>query len=92
MASYSEKQKKAVWDKADKIRGKDPDKYRKDPYGNVLFYNSYGKYSPMGWVIDHIKPKGHGGSRATRNLQALKSSVNQAKSDSLTKRSRHSKR
>ena len=84
--------KDTVWNKAPKIRGKIPSKYRRDPYGNEMYYNSYGKDSAMGWEIDHIKPKAKGGSNATRNLQALNTEVNREKGDSLKKRSRHSKR
>ncbi len=84
--------KDTVWSKAQKIRSKDPEKYRKDPYGNTMYYSSYGKDSGMGWEIDHIKPKALGGSDATRNLQALKTRVNREKGDSRNKRSRHSKR
>ncbi len=79
-----------VWDKADEIRGKNPDLYRKDAYGNPIFRHSYGKNTEMGWQIDHIKAVAQGGSDNMRNLQALKSSINQSKGDSLKKKSRHS--
>ncbi len=82
--------KDVVWKKAKPIRGKDPAKYRQDPYGNEMNYDSYGKDSGKGWEIDHIKPKARGGSDATVNLQALKTSVNRDKGDSLKKKSRHS--
>ena len=85
-------QRDRVWNKADNIPSKDPDKYREDPYGNEMFYNSYGKDSPMGWQVDHIKPTSRGGSDHTVNLQALNSQVNREKGNSLKKRSRHSKR
>jgi hypothetical protein len=45
--------KDVVWSKADKVKGKNPDVYRRDPYGNELYYSSYGKYSEKGWHIDH---------------------------------------
>ncbi len=80
-----------VWDKAKKIRGKDPEKYRKDPAGNTMFFDSHGKSSGMGWDVDHIKPKSRGGSDSTRNLQSLNSGLNRSKGDSLVKKSRHSK-
>ncbi len=89
MATNDQKQK--AWDNATTVRGKDPDRYRQDPYGNVLYKPSYGKSSEMGWDVDHITPKSRGGSDATRNLQALNSSVNRSKGDSLQKKSRHSK-
>ena len=81
-----------VWNKAKTIRGKDPAKYRQDPYGNVLYYASYGKDSKMGWEIDHIKPREDGGSDHLRNLQALSTRVNREKGASRKKRRRHSKR
>ncbi|MEG9861859.1 MAG: DNA methyltransferase [Parvularculales bacterium] len=81
--------KDKIWKLAKPIRGKDPEIYRQDPYGNELRYDSYGKNSKKGWVIDHIKPVARGGSEAIRNLQALKTSVNLAKGDSLNKKSRH---
>lgn len=83
--------KDAVWDKAKKISGKDPSTHRQDPYGNTLYYGSHGKSSEMGWDVDHIKPQSQGGSDSVRNLQALQSSVNRSKGDSLVKKSRHSK-
>lgn len=84
-------QKEKAWNNAKKVPGKDPTKYRQDPYGNTMYKLSYGKCSSMGWEVDHIKPKSRGGSDSTRNLQALNSFVNKCKGDSLVKRSRHSK-
>lgn len=88
MARESKKDK--AWDLAKKVRGKDPDKYRKDPYGSLMYHGSYGKNTDMGWELDHIKPTSRGGSSATRNLQALNVSVNRGKGDDMRKRSRHS--
>ena len=81
--------KNVVWSKAEKINGKNPNVYRKDPYGNELYYGSYGKYSEKGWQIDHIKPKNLGGSDDIKNLQALHSSTNASLSDSNIKHNRH---
>ena len=80
-----------VWQKSKKIRGKSPNLYRKDPYGNVMYRNSYGKDSNLGWEIDHIRPKSKGGSDATRNLQALNTGINRCKGADGRKKSRHSK-
>ena len=70
-----------VWEKASRVYGKDPDKFRRDTMGNVICYSSYGKYSPMGWHIDHIRPQAKGGSDSPRNLQVLQSLANIRKSD-----------
>lgn len=87
----SKKTAEKVFLKAVKVIGKDPSLYRKDPYGNVMYKHSHGKSTKMGWDIDHIKPKSRGGSDCMRNLQALNSSVNRSKGNSLKKKSRHSK-
>lgn len=81
--------KDKVWGLAKPIRGCDPNVYRQDPYGHRICYNSYGKNTPMSWDIDHIKPQNRGGSDSIRNLQALQSSTNRSKQDSLVKKSRH---
>lgn len=84
-------QQKKAWENAKKIRGKDPDLYRKDPYGNIMYKPSYGLDSSMGWEVDHIKPKSLGGADSTRNLQALNTEINKEKGDTRVKKSRHSK-
>ena len=84
-------QKDKAWSNAKTVRGKDPDIYRQDPYGNLMYKPSYGKSTDMGWEVDHIKPKSKGGSDATRNLQALNTGVNRGKGDDQRKKSRHSK-
>lgn len=84
-------QKEKAWNNAKTIRNKDKDVYRQDSYGNTMYKPSHGRSSEMGWDVDHIKPKSKGGSDATRNLQALNSSVNRSKGDLLVKKSRHSK-
>lgn len=85
----TEEEIEKVWKKAKPIRGEDPNKYRQDPYGNKINRNSFGKNSEMGWEVDHIKPSSRGGSDSIRNLQALKTSINRVKGDSLVKKSRH---
>jgi len=89
MATKEQKQK--VWEKAKEIPNKNPNLYRKDPYGNIIYKKSYGKNSPMGWEVDHIKPKSRGGSDSIKNLQALNTKVNREKRDTTIKKSRHSK-
>lgn len=76
--SYKGK-KELVWDKGKKIRGKNPDLYRKDKEGNVLYKHSYGMYSEMGWNIDHSKPIDKGGTDHLNNLQPLNSKENSRK-------------
>ena len=60
--NYSDDDKKNVWEKAKSINNKNPNSYRLDPYGNQICYRFYGKDTPQGWQIDHIKPISKGGS------------------------------
>ena len=87
----SEDVKIKVWDKATKIKNKNPDKYRKDPYGKIIYFSNFNKNTEMGWTIDHIKPLNKGGSNDILNLQALQTKINISKADTLVKKSRHSK-
>ena len=82
--------KDTVWNLAKPIKNKDPSKFKQDPYGDQICKSSYGKTTEQGWQIDHIKPQAKGGSDNIKNLQALKSTTNNKKSDSLVKKSRHS--
>lgn len=56
MSNFSKERLGQIWDKGQAIRGKNPDLYRRDRYGNVMYRPSYGKTSNMGWNIDHSKP------------------------------------
>ena len=77
----TEIQKQKAWNNADKIRGKNPNLYRKDPYGNTIYKSSYGLKSEMGWEIDHKHPSSKGGTDSPRNLQAVQWQENREKSD-----------
>jgi len=68
-------------DKAKKIRGKDPNLYRRDEEGNELYKPSYGKQGEKSWEIDHRKPKSKGGTDSRRNLRILQTEANRNKSD-----------
>ncbi len=78
--SYQSK-KDQVWEKGAKVRGKDSALYRKDAQGNVMYYHSYGKYSNMGWNIDHSKPQSKGGTDHLNNLNPVNSRLNSSKGD-----------
>ena len=87
--AFSREMINKVWEKAKKIPGKDRTKYRRDPYGNPLRYENYGKNCKTGWDIDHIMPLSRGGSNNIRNLQALQVATNRKKGNTLKKKSRH---
>ena len=70
-----------AWEKATPIRGKNPDVYRKDVYGNTIRKPSYGTHGEYGWELDHKKPISKGGSDSTQNIQPLHWEENREKSD-----------
>jgi hypothetical protein len=69
----------SVWNKGKIINGKDPNKYREDKMGNVIYKSSYGKDSAMGWNIDHSKPIAKDGTNHLNNLQPLQTAQNKSK-------------
>lgn len=70
-----------VWNKADKIRGKSANEYRKDKYGNIIQYSQYKEHVKTGWHIDHSKPISKDGSDHPNNLQAMQWYENEIKSN-----------
>ena len=77
--AYTKEERDKIWDKGAIIKGKDPNKYRKDVNGKVMYKPSYGKFSEMGWNVDHKKAKANGGSDSLRNLQPMNSRANSSK-------------
>jgi 5-methylcytosine-specific restriction endonuclease McrA len=73
----------ATWERTPKVRGKDPDLYRRDSMGNEIYKPSYGKQSEKGWEVDHKNPKANDGTDHGRNLQALQWEANRKKSDKV---------
>jgi 5-methylcytosine-specific restriction endonuclease McrA len=70
-----------VWEQGKKIQGKDPNLYRRDAAGNVIYRPSYGKDSEMGWEVDHKKPVDKDGTDNLKNLQPLQTDENREKSN-----------
>jgi len=77
--SYSKSKLKTIWNKSKKVKGKDPNKYRVDPCGRIMYQGSYGKKTPMGWEVDHKTSKKDGGSNHITNLQAANWITNRIK-------------
>lgn len=75
-----------VWQKARRVKGKNPNLYRRDSQGNLIYKPAYNRDSPMGWQVDHIWPRSKGGSDARRNLQALQTGANKRKSNKTPRR------
>ncbi len=69
------------WEKADTIRGRNPDVWRRDEEGNTIRWGSYGTMGEYGWEIDHRNPVAKGGTDSPRNLRALHWQENREKGD-----------
>jgi len=78
---YSDRLLDELWDRADTIRGRNPDTWRRDEEGNIIRWGSYGTTGDFGWEVDHRHPKADGGSENIRNLRALHWQENREKSD-----------
>lgn len=81
MSNFSEERLQQIWDKAEQIKGKNPDLYRQDKFGNEIYRHSYGLQSEKGWTVDHSKPRAKGGTDHLNNLQAMNWKANIQKSD-----------
>ncbi|MBC8401510.1 MAG: HNH endonuclease [Candidatus Marinimicrobia bacterium] len=77
----TKKQKDHAWDNAKKIRGRNPESWRRDTQGNIIRHGSYGTQGDYGWEVDHKNPIAKGGTEHLRNIQALQWEVNREKSD-----------
>ncbi|KAJ4958098.1 hypothetical protein NE237_025209 [Protea cynaroides] len=62
--------------------GFDPEKFRVDPFGNVLYYHA-DSASPLSWEIDHWFPCSRGGRTVPSNLRILQWQVCKMKQDQL---------
>lgn len=79
--SWTEAEKKAVWQRGVVIPGSDPNVERKDACGIRMVWDNHGREVSTGWEIDHIKPVAKYGGDNIGNLQPLQWENNQHKSD-----------
>ena len=75
----SQKRIDSIWDKAHSIRGKNPNMFRKDDFGNMIRKQSYGTQGQYGWEIDHKNPRSKGGTNSPKNLRPLHWKENRSK-------------
>ncbi|KAK8265825.1 hypothetical protein V6Z11_D12G202600 [Gossypium hirsutum] len=74
---YSVKQQ--CWEKADKVKGRDPDRWRRDAVGNIVFRKLVGCPGCLCHDYDHIIPYSKGGKSTLENCQVLQATVNRSK-------------
>ncbi|XP_027332413.1 uncharacterized protein LOC113847473 [Abrus precatorius] len=71
--------KQKCWEKADKVKGRDPDRWRRDALGNIVFRKLLGCPGCLCHDYDHILPYSKGGESTLENCQVLQATVNRAK-------------
>lgn len=54
--SFPHSVKQKCWEKADKVKGRDPDRWRRDPLGNLVFRKLVGCPGCLCHDYDHILP------------------------------------
>ncbi|XVF54329.1 hypothetical protein PTKIN_Ptkin05aG0172400 [Pterospermum kingtungense] len=74
---YSVKQQ--CWEKAEKVKGRDPDRWRRDAVGNIVFRKLVGCPGCLCHDYDHIIPYSKGGKSNLENCQVLQATVNRSK-------------
>ncbi|XP_057516160.1 uncharacterized protein LOC130797560 [Amaranthus tricolor] len=74
---YSVKQQ--CWEKAEKVKGRDPSRWRRDPLGNIVFRKLVGCPGCLCHDYDHILPYSKGGKSTLENCQVLQATVNRSK-------------
>ncbi|XP_057792219.1 uncharacterized protein LOC131009035 isoform X2 [Salvia miltiorrhiza] len=77
--SFPHSVKQQCWDKAEKIKGRHPDRWRRDPLGNTVFRKLVGCSGCLCHDYDHIIPYSKGGKSTLENCQVLQATVNRSK-------------
>ncbi|KAG4930034.1 hypothetical protein AAZX31_17G098400 [Glycine max] len=77
--SFPHSVKQKCWEKADKVKGRDPDRWRRDALGNTLFRKLVGCPGCLCHDYDHIIPYSKGGESTLENCQVLQATVNRSK-------------
>ncbi|XP_047969065.1 uncharacterized protein LOC125212836 [Salvia hispanica] len=71
--------KQQCWEKAEKIKGRHPDRWRRDSLGNIVFRKLAGCPGCLCHDYDHIVPYSKGGKSTLENCQVLQATVNRSK-------------
>lgn len=79
--SFDERARQQCWQKADVVAGRHPDRWRKDPAGNIVCHKFTNCSGCLCHQYDHVRPFSRGGESDAGNCQILQSRVNLLKSD-----------
>ncbi|CAN6321303.1 unnamed protein product [Urochloa humidicola] len=71
--------KQQCWEKAEKVPGRDPERWRRDALGNIVFRKLVGCPGCLCHDYDHIVPYSKGGKSTLENCQVMQATVNRSK-------------
>jgi len=71
----SAKQLRQVWNEADTIPGRSPEKWRRDRLGNILRKGSFGTLGRFGWTVDYAMQLAGAGQVNTPALEAIQAAA-----------------
>ncbi|GKA96755.1 zinc finger C2H2-type/integrase DNA-binding domain-containing protein [Tanacetum coccineum] len=54
--SFSKEMKQSCWEMAETVPGQDPDRWRRDAVGNIVFKGFTKCHGPLCYEFDHVKP------------------------------------
>lgn len=77
--SFPHAVKQQCWEKAEKVPGRDPERWRRDALGNIVFRKLVGCPGCLCHDYDHIVPYSKGGKSTLENCQVLQATVNRSK-------------
>jgi hypothetical protein len=78
---FNFRQKQQCWEKAEEVKGRDPDRWRRDIAGNVLARRLTGCDGCLCYEFDHVVPWAKDGPTSVENCQILQTRANRWKSD-----------
>ncbi|EPS70640.1 hypothetical protein M569_04118 [Genlisea aurea] len=81
--SFPHSVKQQCWEKAEKVKGRDPDRWRRDALGNVVFRKFVGCRGCLCHDYDHILPYSKGGKSTLENCQVLQATANRSKGNQI---------
>jgi hypothetical protein len=71
----SPRQLRQVWNEADTIPGRSPEKWRRDRLGNILRKGSFGTRGRFGWTVAYASRWSDAGARPVPALEAIHAQV-----------------
>jgi hypothetical protein len=81
--SFTEAQRKAAWERAKPVPGRDPERWRYDVYGNPVLRPLHGCLGCFCYEFDHRVPYSLGGATSLDNCDILQTRINRLKSNAL---------